>query len=237
MIRTFRGTTNSWYLNLRAIKLLSESKLLTADEMDKNALNLNIIQNLASAVEGSTRSLLINHVEYSKYNTEVKKNVDLKLKAIIDITLKSLYNAPWGEMNTIGNQLFGVKLRDFYSGEFNSVSNLFYLRNITAHGGIIIHNIDYIPLQPELGFDSEEDKVEYNNKRELTKYLVEKKLMDSHIFKQIGTWEYFNEKITEHFKKISSNFMIELYANYREKYDTCTQIERDSDIVNKYCNR
>lgn len=57
MIRTFKGTINSWYLNLRALELLAIVKSQTEVRFDHYTLNLNIIQNLAAVVEGSTRSL------------------------------------------------------------------------------------------------------------------------------------------------------------------------------------
>ena len=66
MIRTYTGNTKSWILNLRSLSLLISAKELSKDKMDRYALNLNIIQNLASAIEGTSRSLLINHIENSK---------------------------------------------------------------------------------------------------------------------------------------------------------------------------
>jgi hypothetical protein len=237
MIRTYSGTTKSWILNLRSLSLLNSAKQLTQDNMDKYALNLNIIQNLASAIEGTTRSLLINHIENSKLSKEANKKVDLELKAILNISLNTLYNASWRDINSMAFKLINFKLNEVFSEDFGCINSLFHFRNITAHGGTLVHKIDLIPKQPELGFDSEEEMVEYNNKRELTKYLVEAGLLDSHVSKQAGTWEYFNDNIVDHFYQNANKFMLELYKKYQEKFDACNSIKVDGEIVNKYCNR
>ena len=207
MIRTFRATTTAWHLSLRAIRLLLISKESDIDRLGNSAINLNIIQNLAAAVEGSTRSLLINHIEYSNYNKDAYKNVDLKLKSIIDFTLLSLYKKSWSELIVLSNQLFPTKLKDYYSGDFRTISNLFQLRNVTANGGVIIKKIDKIPNNPELGYNSDEYTVDFDNKKQLTKYLLDEKLIASSILKQIEFWDYFNDDVTNHFRQASFNFI------------------------------
>lgn len=237
MIRTYTCNTKSWILNLRSLSLFNSAKQLTQDKMDRNALNLNIIQNLASAVEGTTRSLLINHIENSKLSKEANDNVDLELKAIINISLIPLYNASWKDINSMASKLINFKLNEVFSGDFGCINSLFHFRNITAHGGTLVHKIDLIPKQPELGFDSEEDMVEYNNKSELTKYLVGAGLLNSKIIMQAGTWEYFNDNIVDHFYENGNKFILELYKKYQEKFDACNSIKFDGEIINKYCNR
>lgn len=216
---------------------ISIAKDTASHELDHKALNLNIIQNLASAVEGSTRSLLINHIENSNYYKDAIELVDLDLKAIIDHTLISLYKKPWGELNSLANQLFGSKITEYYSGDFSSILNLFHLRNITAHGGVIIKKIDYIPRNPELGVDSEEDRIEYDNRLELSNYLIQRKLISPEVINQIIDWEYFNNNVTSHFKEASFHFMKEFYSNYKLRFNCCNQIEKDYKIIKQHCDR
>lgn len=237
MIRTFRGTTNSWYLNLRAIRILSEAREGTSDRHDHSAINLNIIQNLAAAVEGSTRSLLINHIEYSKYYEQVKEQVNLDLKAIIDESLNSLYKKSWNDLIYFANQILGTKLKEYYTADFATIENLFQLRNITAHGGVIIKKIDMIPFNPELGFDSDEYQIDYDNKEGLTKYLLKENLISSSIPHQIEYWEYFNDNVTKYFREYSYKFMNDIYSTYLNKFEICKQIEKDRNIIKEYSDR
>lgn len=236
MIRTYTGNTKSWILNLRSISILISAKKLSKDKMDMYALNLNIIQNLASAIEGTSRNLLINHIENSKLTKEANKNVDLELKAILNISLIPLYNANWRDINSMAVKLFNLKLKDVFPEGFDCINNLFHFRNVTAHGGTLVHKIDLIPKQPELGFDSEEEMVEYNNKQELTQYLVNAGLLDSHVTKQAGTWEYFNDNIIDHFHQNANKFMLKLYSNYQAKFNACDNIKNDALIISEYCN-
>ena len=235
MIRTFKGTINSWYLNLRSIKYLYSLRDELNDRIDISAINFNLIQNAAAAVEGSTKSLIIDHMEGSEYYKDIQKNVKLELKAVLDNSIRSVYKKGWQELIKYSKEVLEINVKEIYNGDWKNIWALFQLRNITAHGGIIIKKIEKIPIGENFDFYSRDEyQLDYDNILELTNYLKSKNYLSISIPKQVEFWEYFGVNVADHFIDVSFEYMIQLYQYYTDEHKRISNIEKNKNIISVY---
>lgn len=176
----------------------------------KQAINISVLINLSSMIEGYLQEILLCHLKssilfYPNFHSTFSKKKSLEQKTLGSRILVSIIDeiekSTWRGYPDLFMKIFGAKLNDLVSSETGKAIQIqFKIRNSIAHGNpIIIENIEKEPKQFSYR----------KNYHAIFKYAKEKKLIDIVEGKFI-TSAIFNDKLVNHFLVNSINLIEEL---------------------------
>lgn len=217
MIRTYKGTSKTWYLNLRALNILNTIHESQIEPLDKKAVNLNLIQNLAASIEGAVRSLIYHHIESFNFYKKAKSTNEKQLVNLIDLSLDQLHYKGFDQLTKYAKRALNIDFKVIYDQDFAIIRSLFWLRNVVAHGGMFENKIDRFPTVNETN-ELEELEIIYDNNINLTNYLLSKKLIPDNFIERMFEWSYLSDDIKNHFYEPGIEFLNIIYNAYLKKY-------------------
>lgn len=184
------------------------------------SMNLSILLNLNSMIEGYIEDLLLvvlNKYEFNKrLNHSIEKHRPVEDRLFERRLITSLVNRvdydTWNKLIQNFELILGKPLSQIVENEtWKSIKFQFVLRNMIAHGNTI--SVEY-------GYDSDENETVLFNKKwdEVQNYLVEKNLIDEFNPRNPRLMRIFENKVIDHFVMNSIKFIEELNGNIKKEY-------------------
>ncbi len=189
---------------------------------------------LAAIVEGATNSLLNSKLLNNASYEAAKRKNDFEIVRLFEYELDLLRKATWNSLSDeYSKTILGYKLKDTYQEHWQAIKYLFEFRNILAHGGLIVKQVDKISDAMLVREIENEKTIESLTKKELFEFLSSKELIQELGSFEFLRWQFINTKTLDYFELHAKNFLLALYRRYSEENRVDIFTETDISIISE----
>jgi len=200
-------TVYNWHYYPKMIAWKIENRNLLEDNSElRNTINLSILIDLTTFIEGFLTKILNNTIDkrQDKDNLFSKKIIEHYKLKITELT--------WSKYNEYVELILGNKLSQITNNEtYKAINILFTFRNLVVHANDLRIHYHQNGTKEDYYSDSK-----FNS---IIDFLKEKKLADwnlATLFKNDGVINFINDNIVDYFHASTINFIKDLIKNLPE---------------------
>jgi hypothetical protein len=238
MIRTSSTHAKTWYLFSEGLKFLYKKRKAISKRKSTDfeiaSVNSSILIHLSATLEGAINSLMYTKLAHNPAYEKAKFGHDMDIVRLFRNQISLLQKASWQTLSEeMSKSILGFSLSSVYKKDWPAIKYLFEFRNILAHGGVIVKNIDKISTDPIFGPDTLETTEESITKKELFILLHKNKLIESTENSSVLNWKFINSEVTDFFHFHTKTFLTKLYIEYEKKHHLHSFLENDKIAIKR----